>query len=243
MKKQGIYATCIKRVLDFILSLVALIILSPVFAILIVTGTIAMGGNPFFTQLRPGKNEKIFKMVKFRTMSNKRDSEGQLLPDDQRLNHYGKILRSTSLDELPELWNIVKGDLSIVGPRPQLVRDMVFMDANQRRRHSVRQGLTGLAQINGRNNISWEEKLKWDLKYIDEGITLKEDIRIVIKTLGKVFTRSDISTEGMETAEDYGDYLLRTKKVDCETYDLRQKEAQKIIEEIVSLEPVKTNEA
>lgn len=202
-----------------------------------------MGGNPFFTQLRPGKNEKIFKMVKFRTMSNKRDSEGQLLPDDQRLNYYGKILRSTSLDELPELWNIVKGDLSIVGPRPQLVRDMVFMDANQRRRHSVRQGLTGLAQVNGRNNISWEEKLKWDLKYIDAGITLKEDIRIVIKTLGKVFTRSDISTEGMETAEDYGDYLLRTKKVDCETYDLRQKEAQKIIEEIVSLEPVKTNEA
>ncbi len=188
-----------------------------------------MRGNPFFTQLRPGKNEKIFKMVKFRTMSNKRDSEGKLLPDDQRLNYYGKILRGTSLDELPELWNIVKGDLSIVGPRPQLVRDMVFMDANQRRRHSVRQGLTGLAQINGRNNISWEEKLKWDLKYIDAGITLKEDIRIVIKTFGKVFTRSDISTDGMETAEDYGDYLLRTQKVDQETYDFRQKEAQKII--------------
>lgn len=229
MKKQGIYATCIKRVLDFILSLVALIILSPVFAILIVTGTIAMGGNPFFTQLRPGKNEKIFKMVKFRTMSNKRDSEGQLLPDDQRLNYYGKILRSTSLDELPELWNIVKGDLSIVGPRPQLVRDMVFMDANQRRRHSVRQGLTGLAQINGRNNISWEEKLKWDLKYIDEGITLKGDIKIIIQTFVKVFKRSDIATDGMETAEDYGDYLLRTQKVDQDTYDFRQKEAQKII--------------
>lgn len=229
MKKQGIYATYIKRVLDFVLSLMALIVLSPVFLILIVTGAIAMGGNPFFTQLRPGKNEKIFKMVKFRTMSNKRDSEGKLLPDDQRLNYYGKILRSTSLDELPELWNIVKGELSIVGPRPQLVRDMVFMDANQRRRHSVRQGLTGLAQINGRNNISWEEKLKWDLKYIDAGITLKEDIRIVIKTFGKVFTRSDISTDGMETAEDYGDYLLRTQKVDQETYDFRQKEAQKII--------------
>lgn len=229
MKKQGIYATCIKRVLDFILSLVALIILSPVFAILIVTGTIAMGGTPFFTQLRPGKNEKIFKMVKFRTMSNKRDSEGKLLPDDQRLNYYGKILRSTSLDELPELWNIVKGDLSIVGPRPQLVRDMVFMDGNQRRRHSVRQGLTGLAQINGRNNISWEEKLKWDLKYIDEGITLKGDIKIIIQTFVKVFKRSDIATDGMETAEDYGDYLLRTQKVDQETYDFRQKEAQKII--------------
>lgn len=232
MKKQGIYATYIKRVLDFVLSLMALIVLSPVFLILIVTGAIAMGGNPFFTQLRPGKNEKIFKMVKFRTMSNKRDSEGKLLPDDQRLNYYGKILRSTSLDELPELWNIVKGDLAIVGPRPQLVRDMVFMDANQRRRHSVRQGLTGLAQINGRNNISWEEKLKWDLKYIDAGITIKEDIRIVIKTLGKVFTRSDISTDGMETAEDYGDYLMRTKKVDRETYDLRQEEAQKIIGEM-----------
>ena len=229
MKKQGIYATYIKRVLDFVLSLMALIVLSPVFLILIVTGAIAMGGNPFFTQLRPGKNEKIFKMVKFRTMSNKRDSEGKLLPDDQRLNYYGKILRSTSLDELPELWNIVKGDLSIVGPRPQLVRDMVFMDANQRRRHSVRQGLTGLAQINGRNNISWEEKLKWDLKYIDEGITLKRDIKIIIQTFVKVFKRSDIATDGMETAEDYGDYLLRTQKVDQETYDFRQKEAQKII--------------
>lgn len=229
MKKQGIYATYIKRVLDFVLSLMALIVLSPVFLILIVTGAIAMGGNPFFTQLRPGKNEKIFKMVKFRTMSNKRDSEGKLLPDDQRLNYYGKILRSTSLDELPELWNIVKGDLAIVGPRPQLVRDMVFMDANQRRRHSVRQGLTGLAQINGRNNISWEEKLKWDLKYIDEGITLKGDIKIIIQTFVKVFKRSDIATDGMETAEDYGDYLLRTQKVDQETYDFRQKEAQKII--------------
>ena len=133
------------------------------------------------------------------------------------------------MDELPELWNIVKGDLSIVGPRPQLVRDMVFMDANQRRRHSVRQGLTGLAQINGRNNISWEEKLKWDLKYIDEGITLKGDIKIIIQTFVKVFKRSDIATDGMETAEDYGDYLLRTQKVDQDTYDFRQKEAQKII--------------
>lgn len=231
MKKYRIYEKIFKRLLDFLLALVSLVILSPIFIILILIGTVAMRGNPFFNQLRPGKNEKIFKMIKFRTMSNKRDSEGKLLPDEQRLNDYGKFLRSTSLDELPELWNILKGDLSLVGPRPQLVWDMVFMDAEQRRRHSVRQGLTGLAQINGRNNISWEEKLKWDLKYIDEGITLKGDLKIIFQTFVKVFKRSDIATDGMETAEDYGDYLLRTKKIDQLTYDTKQKEAQNLIGE------------
>ena len=229
MNRRGIYEVCLKRVLDFTLSVVALVLLSPIFLILMLTGVVAMGGNPFFTQPRPGKNERVFYMVKFRTMSNARDEKGNLLPDELRLNGYGKLLRSTSLDELPELWNIVKGDLSIVGPRPQLVRDMVFMSPDQRRRHSVRQGLTGLAQVNGRNNISWEQKLEWDLKYIDTGITFVGDMKIVIKTISKVFARADIATEGMETAEDYGDYLLRTGKVDKNTYERLQTEAKEIL--------------
>ena len=229
MNRRGIYEVCLKRVLDFILSVVALVLLSPIFLILMLTGAVAMGGNPFFTQPRPGKNERVFYMVKFRTMSNARDEKGNLIPDELRLNGYGKLLRSTSLDELPELWNIVKGDLSIVGPRPQLVRAMVFMSPDQRRRHSVRQGLTGLAQVNGRNNISWEQKLEWDLKYIDTGITFVGDMKIVIKTISKVFARADIATEGMETAEDYGDYLLRTGKVDKNTYERLQTEAKEIL--------------
>ncbi len=229
MNRRGIYEVCLKRVLDFTLSVIALVLLSPIFLILMLTGVVAMGGNPFFSQPRPGKNERVFYMVKFRTMSNARDEKGNLLPDELRLSGYGKLLRSTSLDELPELLNIVKGDLSIVGPRPQLVRDMVFMSPAQRRRHSVRQGLTGLAQVNGRNNISWEQKLEWDLKYIDTGITFIGDMKIVIKTISKVFTRADIATEGMETAEDYGDYLLRTGKVDKNTYERLQTEAKEIL--------------
>ena len=153
------YAKFFKRVMDFVLSLMALLVLSPILLILIIVGSIAMRGNPFFTQMRPGRigkktgKEKIFKLVKFRTMSNKKDENGNLLPDEQRVIKYGKFLRSTSLDELPELVNILKGDMSIVGPRPQLVRDMVFMTEEQRERHTVRPGLTGLAQVNGRNNM------------------------------------------------------------------------------------------
>ena len=150
--KQNFYAKYVKRILDIILSGMALIVLSPVFIILIIAGAVMMKGNPFFTQLRPGKDEKIFKLVKFCSMTNAKDKDGNLLPDEKRLTKYGKILRATSLDELPELWNILKGDMSIVGPRPQLVRDMVFMTLEQRKRHTVRQGLTGLAQVNGIDN-------------------------------------------------------------------------------------------
>ena len=183
------YAKYFKRLIDFMLSLIALIVLSPILLILIIVGAIAMSGNPFFAQLRPGKidpktgKEKIFKLIKFRTMSNKKDKDGNLLPDDVRLNKYGRILRSTSLDELPELINIIRGDMSIVGPRPQLVRDMVFMSAEQRRRHSIRPGLTGYAQVNGRNNITWEQKFEYDLQYIDNGITLINDIKIILQTV------------------------------------------------------------
>ena len=159
------YASFLKRLIDFTLALVALIVLSPVLLVLIVLGAVKMKGNPFFTQLRPGKDEKIFKLIKFRSMTCETDASGNLLPDAQRMTRYGEILRSTSLDELPELFNILKGDMAIVGPRPQLVRDMVFMSENQRRRHSIRPGLTGLAQVSGRNNITWEQKLQYDLTY------------------------------------------------------------------------------
>lgn len=227
--KSGIYEKGLKRYLDFLLSLIALIILSPVFIILIIAGMIAMRGNPFFVQPRPGKDERIFYMIKFRTMTNARDKNGNFLPDEERLNRYGKFLRNTSLDELPELLNILEGDLSVVGPRPQLVRDMVFMSPEHRRRHCVRQGLTGLAQVNGRNNITWEQKLDWDLKYIDSGITFLGDVKILLATIGKVLNREGIATEGMETAEDYGDYLLRTEKIDEAFYCRMQKKAEMIL--------------
>ena len=178
------YAKCFKRVIDFTASLFALLVLSPVLLVLMLLGWINMKGNPFFTQPRPGKDEKIFKLVKFRSMTCETDENGNLLPDDVRLTKYGKLLRSTSLDELPELINILKGDMSIVGPRPQLVRDMVFMNETQRRRHSVRPGLTGLAQVSGRNNITWEQKFEYDLAYIDGGITLWNDIKIIFMDMG-----------------------------------------------------------
>lgn len=229
------YAKFFKRVIDFIVSLVALIVLSPILLILIILGAIAMRGNPFFTQMRPGKiskrtgKEKIFKLVKFRTMSNAKDKNGDLLPDDVRLNKYGRILRSTSLDELPELWNILKGDMAIVGPRPQLVRDMVFMSEEQRRRHTVRPGLTGYAQVNGRNNITWEQKIECDLQYIDKGITLFRDVKIIFQTVGRVLKRSDTVREGTVSDMDFGDWLMMEGKVDQETYDAKQAEAKELL--------------
>ena len=191
------YANFFKRFFDFTLSLIAIILLSPVLLILTVVGAIAMGGNPFFTQERPGKidkrtgKERIFKMIKFRTMSNARDKDGNLLPDDVRLNAYGRFLRSTSLDELPELFNILIGDMSIVGPRPLLVEYLPYYTEEERHRHDVRPGLTGLAQVNGRNAISWDMKLAYDIDYIQK-ITLWADIKIIFKTISKVFMRSDI---------------------------------------------------
>lgn len=192
------YAKFFKRPLDFLLSLMALAVLSPIFLILIIVGAIVMRGNPFFTQPRPGRiskktgKEKIFKLVKFRTMSNKRDADGVLLPDDIRLNKYGRILRSTSLDELPELWNILKGDMSIVGPRPLLVEYLSYYTQEERHRHDLRPGLTGWAQINGRNNInSWEERFRYDLEYVKK-CSFFFDIKILFLTVAKVFKRSDI---------------------------------------------------
>lgn len=196
------YAEVWKRVLDFSLSLLALIVLSPVLLVLTILGAVKMKGNPFFTQLRPGRDEKIFRLIKFRSMTCQTDAAGNLLPDDVRLTRYGKILRSTSLDELPELINILKGDMSIVGPRPLLVRYLPRYNAQQRRRHEVRPGLTGLAQINGRNAISWEEKFRLDVEYVDH-ITFLGDMKIIWGTVLKVLKRSDISSATSETMEEF----------------------------------------
>lgn len=226
------YARFFKRPLDFFCALAAILCLSPILVVLTVLGAIKMKGNPFFTQPRPGLNEKIFKLIKFRTMTNEKDANGNLLPDDVRLNSYGKFLRSTSLDELPELFNILKGDMAVIGPRPQLVRDMVFMTPEQRKRHTVRQGLSGLAQVNGRNAVSWENKIAFDLKYIDH-ISFIGDVIIILATLGKVFKRDGITEEGSDTATDLGDYLLASGKITREQYDREQAEAKKLIAEAI----------
>lgn len=223
------YANFFKRLIDFTLALVALIVLSPVLLVLMVLGAVKMKGNPFFTQLRPGKDEKIFKLIKFRSMTCETDADGNLLPDDQRMTRYGEILRSTSLDELPELFNILKGDMALVGPRPQLVRDMVFMTADQRRRHSIRPGLTGLAQVSGRNNITWEQKLQYDLTYLDGGITLFGDIKILFMTVFKVFKREDVVRDGTVSDMDFGDWLLQRGEVTKEEYDRLQAEAKELL--------------
>lgn len=229
------YAKLWKRVLDFVVALLGLLILSPVLIGLAIAGAINMKGNPFFVQVRPGKNEKLFRMLKFRSMTAERDAEGNLLPDEQRLTGYGRFLRSSSLDELPELWNILKGDMSVVGPRPQLVRDMVFMTREQRKRHKVPQGLTGLAQVNGRNDMTWEMKMEYDLQYI-QNITFMGDLKICLKTLKKVIAREGIASEGMDTAQDLGDYLLNTGRVSRKEYDRKQKQAKALCDAALKMD-------
>lgn len=223
------YANFFKRLIDFTLALIALVVLSPVLLVLAVLGAVKMKGNPFFTQLRPGKDEKIFKMIKFRSMTCETDSDGNLLPDAQRMTRYGQLLRSTSLDELPELINILKGDMALVGPRPQLVRDMVFMTPEQRRRHSVRPGLTGLAQVSGRNHITWEQKLQYDLTYLDSGISLCGDLKILFMTVESVFKQEGVVRHGTMSDLDFGDWLLQRGEVTQEEYDRLQEEAKKLI--------------
>ena len=196
------YAKYFKRGIDFILSLCALVVFSPIFLILIILGTIFMGGNPFLTQERPGKDEKKNKLIKFRTMNNKKDKEGKFLPDELRLNKYGKFLRASSLDELPELINILKGDMAIIGPRPLLVRYLDRYNEEQRHRHDVRPGLTGYAQAHGRNAVSWEDKFAMDVWYTTH-ITLVEDIKIIIDTVKSVLKHEGISSETSATMEEF----------------------------------------
>lgn len=199
-RTKGIYEKCIKRILDFVLALSALIILSPVFCVVAILVRIKLGSPIIFKQERPGLHEKIFCMYKFRTMTDDKDEKGQLLPDDIRLKKFGKILRSTSLDELPELWNILRGDMSVVGPRPLLVQYLPLYSEEQRHRHDVRPGFTGLAQVNGRNSISWEEKFEWDIKYVSN-ITFINDLKIIMKTICVVLGRQGVSSDTSVTME------------------------------------------
>ena len=196
------YRRYIKRLLDIALSMSALIILSPLFLILMIVGTVKMKGNPFFSQARPGWHEKIFKIHKFRTMSNEKDKDGNLLPDAKRLNSYGRVLRATSMDELPELWNVLKGDMSIIGPRPLLVEYLPLYNDEQHHRHDVRPGLTGYAQIHGRNMVSWEDKFRMDVWYAQH-VHFGLDLMIFLRTIWTVLKREGINSETSETMEKF----------------------------------------
>lgn len=235
-RKCGFYELYIKRLMDIVCSLAAIIVFSWLYIIVAVLVRVKLGSPVLFKQPRPGKidpktgREKIFYMYKFRSMSDERDAEGNLLPDEIRLGKFGKALRATSLDELPEAFNILKGDMSIIGPRPQLVRDMVFMTDEQRMRHTAKPGLSGLAQVNGRNDISWEEKLNWDLKYIEK-VSFFGDVKIIFQTVMKAFVKQEGITDGdMATAYDYGDWLLKEEKVSEIYYEEKQREAKKMLE-------------
>jgi lipopolysaccharide/colanic/teichoic acid biosynthesis glycosyltransferase len=197
------YAKAGKRVMDFGISLAAILLLSPVLLVLTALGAFFMKGNPFFTQERPGRHEKIFRLIKFRTMTNARGADGELLPDAERLNGYGRFLRATSLDELPELFNILLGQMALVGPRPLLIRYLPAYTAEERHRHDVRPGLTGLAQVNGRNFVGWDRRLAYDVEYV-KNITFRGDLQIVLRTIRQVFAREDIAVD-TDTAETYLD--------------------------------------
>ena len=231
-KPYGPYEKYFKRPLDIICGLAAVIVFSWLYIILMILGAIFMRGNPFFTQERPGKDEKIFKLIKFRSMDNRKDKDGNLLPDEVRLNKYGRLLRKTSLDELPEAINILKGDMSVIGPRPQLVRDMVFMTPEQRLRHSVRPGLSGLAQTRGRNALSWDGKLATDLEYIQK-VTFLGDVKIIVDTVKQVFFKEkgleDSDVDEVDITDDFGDYLLKAGRVSQEEYNEKQAEAKQLL--------------
>lgn len=231
-RKQGIYERYVKRILDIVCALAALIVFCWLYAILAILVRIKLGSPVLFTQPRPGKDEKIFKLYKFRSMTDARDENGNLLPDEVRLTSFGKALRATSLDELPEAINILKGDMSVIGPRPQLVRDMVFMTPEQRLRHTVRPGLSGLAQTRGRNAISWDGKLATDLEYIQH-VTFLGDLKIIFDTVKQVFFGEkgleDSDVDEVEITDDFGDYLLKAGRVDKEEYERKQAEARGLL--------------
>lgn len=231
-KKQGIYERYIKRLLDIICALAALVVFGWLYIIVAILVRVKLGSPVLFTQPRPGKDEKIFKLYKFRTMTDARDENGKLLPDDVRLTKFGKALRSTSLDELPEAFNILKGDMSVIGPRPQLVRDMVFMTPEQRLRHTVRPGLSGLAQTRGRNALSWDGKLETDLEYIQR-VTFLGDLKIIFDTVKQVFFRQkgleNSDVDEVEITDDFGDYLLKAGRVSMEEYAEKQAEAKELL--------------
>ena len=223
------YRKFFKRPFDILCSLMFILCFWWLYIVVAILVKRKLGSPVIFKQQRPGLNGKIFTMYKFRSMTDTKDENGNLLSDAERLPRFGKLLRATSLDEIPEFINVLKGDMSLIGPRPQLVRDMVFMSEEQLKRHNVRPGITGLAQVSGRNAISWEDKLNYDLVYI-QNITFFNDIKIAIETIKKAFIKQEgITEEGMVTAEDFGDYLLHTGKVSEEYYGLKQEEAKKLL--------------
>lgn len=234
VRKNGFYEKYVKRMIDVVCARCAIAVFSPLYLGVAFLVRIKLGSPVLFAQDRPGLvgsdgKETVFKMYKFRSMTDERDENGELLPDEVRLTKFGAWLRNSSLDELPEAFNILNGTMSLIGPRPQLVRDMVFMTNEQRRRHTAKPGLSGLAQVNGRNSISWEEKINWDIEYIEK-CGLLEDIKIIFLTVKKAFIKQEgITQDDMATAEDYGDYLLRTEKVSREEYDKKQAEAKDIL--------------
>lgn len=234
-RKCGFYELYIKRLIDIVCAILTIIVFGWLYVIIAILVRTQLGTPILFKQPRPGKidpktgQEKIFYMYKFRSMSDERDEVGKLLPDKERLTKFGRILRATSLDELPEVFNILKGEMTLIGPRPQLVRDMVFMTDEQRMRHTVKPGLSGLAQVNGRNNISWEEKIDWDLRYI-VNVRFLGDVKIVFQTIMKAFVmREEITNGNQATAEDYGDWLLKEKKITREQYDKGQRKAREML--------------
>lgn len=233
-REMGFYEKYVKRTIDVTCATGAIVVFSPIYLGVAALVRTKLGSPVLFTQDRPGLvgsdgKETVFKMYKFRSMTDERDENGDLLPDEVRLTKFGKWLRNTSLDELPEAFNILNGTMSVIGPRPQLVRDMVFMTKEQRMRHTAKPGLSGLAQVNGRNAISWEDKMNWDLKYIEK-VTFKEDLKIILDTVKKAFIKQEgITQDDMATAEDLGDYLLRTEKVDSKDYEIKQEEAKDIL--------------
>lgn len=233
-REMGFYEKYVKRAIDVTCATGAIVVFSPIYLGVAVLVRTKLGSPVLFTQDRPGLvgldgKETVFKMYKFRSMTDERDENGDLLPDEVRLTKFGKWLRNTSLDELPEAFNILNGTMSVIGPRPQLVRDMVFMSKEQRMRHTAKPGLSGLAQVNGRNAISWEDKMNWDLKYIEK-VTFKDDLKIILDTVKKAFIKQEgITQDDMATAEDLGDYLLRIQVVDTKDYEQKQKEAKNIL--------------
>ena len=229
-KRKGPYEAFFKRFFDILISLIAILILWPIMLIIYIISLIVLKGNPIFKQYRPGKNNKIFALYKFRSMTNKTDKDGNLLPDKDRITAYGKFLRKTSLDELPQLFNILKGDMSIVGPRPRMVEECVFLDQTQQSRFKVRPGITGWAQVNGRNEITFDKVVQYDKEYV-ENLSLKFDIKILFKTIGYVFKRKGINKQGTVSNEFHGDYLLRTGQIEQEYYNEKIALAKQLIKE------------
>lgn len=227
--RQGIYEKYFKRLFDIACSFAFLLIFWWLYIIIAVLVRVKLGTPIIFKQPRPGKDEKIFNIYKFRTMTDTKDENGNLLPDEMRLTRFGTWLRSTSLDELPEIWLILTGKMGCIGPRPLLIRDIIFMSDKHRTRHFVRPGLSGLAQVSGRNNIDWQERLDLDIKYINQ-ITFLGDITIIVKTILKVLKKEGITEHNMATAQDYGDYLLSRGKVSIEEYEKKQTQAEKMLE-------------